>query len=121
MAFVHSAGWQPNVGGILKSVGEGGTYGAMCVRFGSEDELDQTNEYFDQFTDFGFNSQMHVPTLFNHGIALGPSVMAQRFADAVFPDATIERVPGGLFGTIKLSPSDPLQSGVARMIDAGAL
>ena len=122
MAFTHSAGWQPNAGGILKSVGDGGTYGAMCVRFGSEDEPDMTGEWFDEFTDFAFKSaEIHVPSLFNHGIPVGTGAAAKRFADAVFPEATIERVDNGLFGTIKLSPADPLQSAVARMIENGAL
>ena len=122
MAFTHSSGWQPNYGGVLKSIGDGGTYGAMCVRWGSEDERDTTGEWFDEFTDFAFKSaQMRVPTLFNHGVPVGTDATAKRFADAVFPDATIERVPNGLFGTIKLSPADPLQSAVARMIERGAL
>jgi len=122
MAFTHCAGWQPNVGGVLKSVGDGGTYGAMCVRFGSEYEPDTTGEWFDEFTDFAFKSaQLHVPTLFNHGIPVGTGAVAKRFSDAVFPEATIERVPNGLFGTIKLSPADRLQSAVARMIENGAL
>ena len=103
-------------------MGDGGTYGAMCVRWGSEDEPDTTGEWFDEFTDFAFkSSQMRVPTLFNHGVPVGTGTAAKRFADAVFPDATIERVPNGLFGTIKLSPADPLQSAVARMIENGAL
>jgi hypothetical protein len=122
MAFTHSSGWRPDFGGILKSAGSGGLFGAMCVRYGSEDEPDTTGEYFDQFTDFAFKSaQMRVCTLFNHGLPIDSSAVAKRFSDAVFPDATIERVEGGLFGTIKLSPADPLQSAVARMIEAGAL
>lgn len=121
-AFTHHAGWQANFGGVLKSVGDGGTYGALCVRFGSEDEPDTTGEYFDEFTDFGFKSaEIHVPLLFHHGMPIGAGAAAKRFADAVFPDATIERVPDGLFGTIKLSPADALQSAVSRLIENGAL
>jgi len=122
MAFTHSAGWQANFGGVLKSVGDGGTYGAMCVRFGSEDEPDTTGEWFDEFTDFAFKSaELHAPLLFNHAVPIGSSATAKRFSDTVFGDATIERVPGGLFGTITLSPADQLHSAVARMIENGAL
>jgi len=122
MAFTHDAGWQPNFGGVLKSIGDGGTYGAMCLRFGNEDELDMTGEYFDEYTDFAFKSNtISCPMLFNHGLPIGSGAVATRFANAVFPNATIERVPNGLFGTIKLSPSDPLQSAVAKMIENGAL
>jgi hypothetical protein len=121
MAFIHPVGWQPNFGGILKSVGDGGTYGALCVRYGSELERDLSFEWFDSATEFYFNGALKVPQLFNHGIQIGKSETAKRFANAVFPDATIERVPGGLFGTITLSPSDPLQSAVAKMIENGAL
>jgi len=122
MAFCHSNGWTPNYGGLLKSIGDGGTYGALAVRFSSEDEPDITGEYFDEFTDFSFKSaETRVPTLFNHGIPVRTGAAANRFANTVFPDATIERVPGGLFGTITLSPSDPLQSAVAKMISSGAL
>jgi hypothetical protein len=122
MAFTHRAGWQRNFGGVLKSVGDGGTYGALCVRFGSDFERDLSHEWFDCSTDFAFKSaSITVPSLFHHGVPIGTSETAKRFANAVFPDATIERVDGGLFGTIKLSPSDPLQSAVARMIENGAL
>src|SRR5262249_49143101 len=122
MAFCHSAGWQPNFGGVLKSVGAGGKYGALCVRFGSEDEPDAQGEYFDEYTDFAFKSaQLRPPVLFNHSVPIGSGAAAKRFADAVFGDATIERVPGGLFGTITLSPADQLHSAVARMIENGAL
>jgi hypothetical protein len=122
MAFTHSAGWQPNFGGILKSVGEGGTYGALCVRYGSEFERDISSEWFDSETDFCFDSaSISVPSLFNHSVPIGTSSAARKFANAVFPNSTIERVDGGLFGTIKLSSSDPLQSAVASMIKKGAL
>ena len=122
MAFTHSNGWTPNYTCVLKSVGPGGTYGAMCVRFSSPDEPDMQGEFFDEWTDFCMKSaESNVPTLFNHGLAVGRSATAQRFADAVFPDATIHRVAGGLYGTIKLSAGDPLQSAIATMIEKQAL
>jgi hypothetical protein len=122
MAFTHPAGWQPSSGGILKSVGEGGTYGALCVRFGNEFERDISGEFFDISCEFYFTGPaIKVVSLFNHTIPIATSETAKRFANAVFPPATIERVEGGLFGTITLSPSDPLQSAVAKMIENGAL
>ena len=122
MASTHEAGWRPNSGGVLKSVGSGGTYGAMCVRFSDSSEPDMTGEWFDENTDFCFKSaEIRVPLLFNHGLKIANGEIAQRFADAVFPDATIARTAGGLFGTISLSPADPLQSALAKMIEAGAL
>src|SRR5262245_59878890 len=111
MAFTHSAGWQPNFGGVLKSVGEGGVFGALCVRFSSADEPDVQGEWVDEYTEFCMKSaELHVPMLFNHAVPVDSGATAKRFADAVFSDATIERVDNGLFGTIKLSPSDPLES-----------
>jgi len=122
MAYTHEAGWRPNSGSVLKSVGSGGSYGAMCVRFSDASEPDMTGEWFDENTDFCFKSaEIRVPSLFHHGLKIANGAVAQRFADAVFPDATITRVSNGLFGTVTLSPSDPLQSAIAKMIEAGAL
>jgi len=122
MAFTHSVGWQPPMGGILKSVGEGGTYGALAVRFSGPDERDLSGEWFDAETFFNpRGGEGNVPTLFNHGVPVARGGIFKRFADSVFPDATIKRIPEGLFGTIKLSSDDPLQSALARLIELGAL
>jgi hypothetical protein len=121
-ALTHSAGWQPPIGGILKSIGDGGTYGSLAVRFSGPDEPDLQGEWFDSETDFGARGgEGHVPTLFNHGVPVAQGGIFKKFADSVFPDATIKRVPEGLFGTIKLLPDDPLQSALARLIELGAL
>ena len=67
------------------------------------------------------SAQLHAPLMFHHGIPIAQSAVARRFADAVFSDATIERVPGGLFATIKLAANDPLESAIAKMISRGAV
>lgn len=123
MAFIHPSGWQPNYsGGILKSVGSGGVFGALCLRFGSESERDLSGEFFDPSCDFYFTGPAtKAASFFNHTVPIGSSDTAKRFANAIFPPATIERVPGGLFGTITLSPDDQIQSAVAKMIENGAL
>jgi hypothetical protein len=122
MAFTHSAGWQPPTVCTLKSAGEGGTYGAVAVRFSGPDEPDLSGEWFDAETDFGARGgEGNVPTLFNHGSPVSKGAIFKKFADAVFPSATLTRTAAGLFGTIKLSPEDPLQSALALLIERGAL
>jgi hypothetical protein len=103
---------------VIKRLGSGGSFGALAIRFSGPHEKDLAGEYFTADTDFGPRAGSGSPVLINHGRALETGL--EPFADLVLPGADVKREDAGIFASVTLDPSDPIQSALAELCEAGA-
>lgn len=117
MAFVHSRGWQPAAGNILKAVSGSSRFGAYAVRFSGPTEKDLQGDYFTEATDFGQANGDGSPVLIHDGHPIEKGLEA--FANVILPAAKVNRDERGLFASTNLDLEDPLHAAIAELIADG--
>ena len=123
MAFIHTSGWSPPIGGAIRSIKTANAQkiGALGVRFSGPTERDLADEYFSAESDFGPTLGSGAPVMLNHGQPLANTELLTDFADVVLAPATVTKSVKGLFVETTLDLSDPLQEAIAGLVQLGCL